>query len=875
MNYNHRNFTKKISFLLVALLIGFNTFSLTTRAAEPTIQLSTRNTVSNATSLENTEGKTTVADLRIDELEEPISGKLLDNFAKVRTSQGFFWNIPVIWLGEAGEISSLCIPGKKYAPIFAFYIPDNYIVIGPNGSSTFSVKLPDFVEKLYAEKHFLSVVNPLSGITYITTPSVVRILGSERGAGIFNSPELKNYTSIARMSSMSDLVAVGNAISSDIQQSSEELSDSWYAHNNYDSESGNPGTSANQDEDSKDGEWVDEDEEEPLDGGDDDDPDEPDEPQVDLVAIHCSQNIIDELGRDIMSNFLNLIINVVEPQAVYWLKESFSSYGEGAANNALGKEIGLYIYDSRFKNDPDKDKNGVLAYVSSNMNTDEEGDSIYGYYVAVNTESLYEKTEDGSYELKADEIDNLNNTLVHEMMHAFMDDYTRTGMEGYSNVAFDYTADENKFPTWFIEGSATSVDNVYAYRNDIFCAMHTDSEDALSDYTIDSLLGYYKNYNDEEYGSPSIDSSNKYYDSAKNAASAYVSGYLACLYLADLAVNKGYVQDITTSRSTDEEGNVSFSSSAIKGGFDAILGRLHDGYSLDSIITDISDGKYTSTESFQNAFLTGTYNEESRNYENYDDSATFCVDFLNYLNRVSKDLTGDSENVAFANGSILLDFSTELKSPFSGELPDDMPQQSIFTIADSSDHVTSTVDNDVAWHSAGVKGPAAPDNDQNDEIDSASEDEGQIAARVSETVDTSGTSDEAVASNSIDMAKEISEDASSDIDIEKEIATEAQDEASKESSYESGDEQEESATDNNENKVVEDAQCTPTVTNDQTNITDTKFPVSNENRDESVPEDPKPQLPDESQEDNNDNESDGSNDDEANESEEKQEESSE
>ncbi|WP_026663530.1 hypothetical protein [Butyrivibrio proteoclasticus] len=881
MNCNTKNFTKKISIFLAALLIGFNTVSLTARAAEPTVQVTTSKsaqTVSN----ENDQEKTDIADLQITDLEEPAGGKLLDNYATVRASRGVFWTIPVIWLDDDGQISSVCIPHRNYTPIFAFYIPQNYVVIGPNGSSDFSVKLPEFVEKLYGEKSFLSIANPLSGITYITTSSIVKILGSERGAGIFNSPELKQYSTIARMSGVRDLVATGNALSNEIWQNVSEQ------ENSYDEpESGTNAPDSDDDQDQEEGSA-----DQPQGGSDEGQggsEDDPVKPEVDLVAIHCSDKVINELGKDNMSKFLNLIMNVIEPQAVYWLENSFSSYGEGAKKNALGKEIGLYIYDSRFTSDPKRDTKGALAYVSSDMTTDKDDNSIYGYYVAVNTETLYEKNADGNYELKTDEIDNLNNTLVHEMMHAFMDDYTRTGMEGYSNEALDYTADENKFPNWFIEGTATTVDNVYTYRNDIFGAMHTDTSDALSDYSIDSLLKYYKNYNDKDYGSPSIDTTNKYYDTAQNAASAYVSGYLACLYLSNMAVNKGYVQDITTAKTIDDEGNVSFSSVAIKGGLDAILGMLHDGYSLDYIVNDISNGKYTSTESFQNTFLTGTYNEESQKYEDCDASASFCVDFLNYMNRVSKNLTGDSENVVFANGSILLDFGTEFKSPFSGELPDDMPRQDIFTIADSRDHVTSTVDNDVAWHTAGVKGPAVPTNDQNDDSNAPQEEEdGQAAARTAEVAEkdtAEGLNEEnEIAESESDVEKteatdegsnkeelndqatgsnneELNDQATgSDSEELKETATAPDNEESKEPETEADDgkDQTEAATGIEDNKIIEDAQYTPTVNQDQTNITDSSMPVSDNNTDESIPEDPKPQLPDEP-EDNNDNESDDSN----------------
>ncbi len=727
----------KISIILTAMLVVFNLGCVTAKAA-PSIQV--RNTYSNAQQA-NTEGKTVVADLQIINLDVPSQGKLLDSFATIKTSQGLYWNIPVIWLDPQGQISSVCIPGIKYIPIFAFYLPDNIVVMNQGNSRGYSIELPEFVGQFYGEKSFLSISNPLSGVTYITTSSIVGYLGSSNGPQVFNSTELKRLSTISRGTGIFDVATAQKELQNGLTQLEDEAQDytDVYTQEPYDVE---PENIVSGDENSGNN-----DESEPSASEESGLPapsevpvnPEPVEPVVDFLAIHCSDNVIATIGRENLSKLLNLIMNVIEPQAVNQLTSNFQCYYDGAKENALGKEIGLYVYDSRVDHITDRDYDDANAYVQpkyENITVNGEEITSYGYFMAVNTKSLYKENEDGTYSLINTEIDTLNNTITHELMHAYMDDYVRTGMTGLANNQTEYTADENKYPNWFIEGSASSVENVYAYRYEVFDAMHIDKENALSDYTVDSLLSYYSTYNDEYYGSPSIDSKNKYYDAEKNTASAYVSGYLACLYLADMAVEKGYVEGKTSAVTDTYDGDRNVYSSAIlRSGFDEILRRLHNGTSLDDIIKDISNGSYADTESFQNAFLTGTYNEANGTYENVDASANFCVDVLNYLNKVSKDLTGDAEYIEFANGSVLLDFATDKKSVIDVTSTDSIPEQTLYNIVGSKDYVESTVPNESTWATAGTKGPAMPPEDNSDTDNSdtpESGDEGQIAARTSE-----------------------------------------------------------------------------------------------------------------------------------------------
>ena len=53
---------------------------------------------------------------------------------------------------------------------------------------------------------------------------------------------------------------------------------------------------------------------------------------------------------------------------------------------------------------------------------------VYKYLVLVDTADFAKKDKEGSYAIDNSKLGTLKNTVVHELMHAFMDDYTRTGM---------------------------------------------------------------------------------------------------------------------------------------------------------------------------------------------------------------------------------------------------------------------------------------------------------------------------------------------------------------------------------------------------------------------------------------------------------------
>ena len=671
--------SRRISFFLAVLFLAVNVYSATARAATPEIKV--QNTTSltgngvvgddGFVSITDMQIKTIVAHLKITNLNVPEYGQRLDNRATVLSYDGYFWEIPVIWVDETGTVSYVCLPGKNYRPVFAYYIPKNVVVANDAGSDSYTIELPQFLDGIISDSNVLMVGSEAYGITFITTGDLADALTSldvtkPISSLLVSNDDIKNFFEVGQkkiIKSITDeLVPID-------PETPEQEANTTQESTKQDS--------ANQSENEK--------------------------PVKDYVSIHCTQNAIDNIGADKLQLLLDLIINVIEPQAVYQLNSGFSSYASACRENLLGDEIGLYVYDSEFDKGAN-DLDSAVAYVMAQYQ--DEAVSDFGYYMGVNVKSLYSKDEEsGTYNLDATELVNLNNTLVHELMHAYMYDYDRTGMMGVVQVGSEITAAENAFPTWFIEGIATCVENAYTYHGDVFDAM-MDQE--LNTFTNDSLYEYYTTYDDEDSGHASIDSTNKYYDSATNEASAYVGGYLAVMYLANIA--NDYYDSGTDLINYYDNGTFYYESKAIRLGLDYILEELHDGVSLDSIINEVSQGKYTSTQDFQDTFLT----KDSEG--NYDESYDFCRGLLNYLNFATGVVSKDNPD-ARANGSILLPFDTARTSVIEGSLPEGIGTQEVFVINDEMTFVSSTVDNETALESAGVKADGKSDENENEIID--------------------------------------------------------------------------------------------------------------------------------------------------------------
>ena len=410
----------------------------------------------------------------------------------------------------------------------------------------------------------------------------------------------------------------------------------------------------------------------------------------DPVLTYCSKSAIDHLGYDNMAMLYNLISDDILPQVVSQLTTAFPTFIETDGGKAIGERIGLVIYTSEFPDSVASSKES-LAYVSGFP----LGTENYICMLGVNALTLFEKdTETGTYTFKESERANLENTVIHEMMHAFMNDYVRAG---------NTTDKTNNYPGWFCEGIASAVENVYTFRYDQYSKIYgyNSGNGESAEVSTDDLLKFYKEYSevypvgDGPTHVPDIGTS----DDDGNRISAYTMGYLATLYLSYLA------------QADDPTDYSSFSAEEFRTGLNTIFSLLHSGHTLDEVISSISGGMYENTDDFTAKFVKGE-NGDGTNGEGESVTAEvslgFCVSYLNYLGEVTTQLQKTDSN-ATANGSILLPLDTAEKSPIQAQAPEGAKEnQQYFNIyrdpnieEEDQPYVYSTVDPAIAYQSGG------------------------------------------------------------------------------------------------------------------------------------------------------------------------------
>ena len=203
------------------------------------------------------------------------------------------------------------------------------------------------------------------------------------------------------------------------------------------------------------------------------------------------------------------------------------------------------------------------------------------------------------------------------------------------------------YPYWFIEGTASTVENNWQFRRDAFKLLRTPvNDDPKDDYRPDLLVQRYvdgrihKNENgelvcDDNFDIEFCNGKDKDGRDCDTIDSRYVGGYLACMYLYELAAKNN--SSIGTSVDTDG-GNTVISSEKLRLGMNSILERMHNGETLDQVIKKISKGAYNDTADFEARFIKGTKDKTDGKYSPDGDaeSVSFVCDFMNYMNRIDQ-----------------------------------------------------------------------------------------------------------------------------------------------------------------------------------------------------------------------------------------------
>lgn len=166
------------------------------------------------------------------------------------------------------------------------------------------------------------------------------------------------------------------------------------------------------------------------------------------------------------------------------------------------------------------ENNSTLAYVSSNG---------VSFQLGVNMKYLEENG--GKINMTPD----LATTIAHEMTHAVMFDAVTNGMLGSGGA--------DKFPLWFVEGTAQAVGGAINYCQELTNRVMPQGDSAIQNWL-----------------SKLTDTSNDY--------NAYAQGYIGSMYLGYVAGGGGAV-----------------TAGTIASGLDKILKDIEDGYSLGQAIS--------------------------------------------------------------------------------------------------------------------------------------------------------------------------------------------------------------------------------------------------------------------------------------------------
>ena len=576
----------------------------------------------------------TVSGITIGDVDAPKEGVRLDEKAVVTTAEGETWEIPVIWIGEDLKPDTGLAGKGSYLPVLAYVVPDEYTVKSSDVSGRgYKITLSEDLLKLFGENKIISVYESKTGITFIL-PAKLKDLFAKKGT-------VKNPTDEG-----------GNEIvPADQVAPFEEGAEEEPAQEQEEE--------AEQEEEEPEQEEEEEEEEKPQ------EEDDEEETYSRIVNVHCDANAKEALSASDLEFLADLVVNTLQPQAVNLLIEKFPALKTAAANKEIGNYLAVVVSYN-------KDTSAYGYSSRGNVDDDTYPNYKFVYSLTVNSNQLTEHTEDGKTVIARDTgskaLTDLANTIVHELFHCVSYDYNRPGLTGLlydGNTLQEYSSDV-EFPVWFKEGTASTVENNWQFRQGSLKIMRTPfgADSPQDNYSKDLLVQRYVGADvDGEY------TSNYIYDIGGNdSLNYYVGGYLACMYLYELAASRD--SSIGTSIS-ESGGNIVVSSEKLRLGMNSIIERMHKGETLDQVINSISagipGGAYKDTADFEARFIKGVKDEDGK-YDLAGDPASvdFVYEFMSYMNRIDQAKERGERN-DYANGSVLFDFETDFRSPLSFE----------------------------------------------------------------------------------------------------------------------------------------------------------------------------------------------------------------
>ncbi|MBO7663876.1 MAG: hypothetical protein J6U01_10950 [Clostridia bacterium] len=317
----------------------------------------------------------------------------------------------------------------------------------------------------------------------------------------------------------------------------------------------------------------------------------------------------DHGGGEYLEWLADYCVHVAGPQAVEMLLR-IPCFREAADEGLLSKYIVLHLTYN------DVNQFGAMTtatFLEKGGNiTHGAGAPIYNiaYSLLINTFQQDEGLRDSPEKIRE-----LQDTLVHEMMHAFMYDYTRNAMVGTDRNGYRAANFSEALPDWFCEGTAISAAAGYnqsrsgilqnfflsedSSQNEIL-ELFGDAERMTEAQTrlFDAFTEEDWEYIEQQYGTRDI-----LLTDLTLEENTYITSYAGVMFLYSMAAGRLGLEPV------DENGSLNMN--ALLMGLDYILRCLHSGYSLDQVIQEISTNEatglpvYSDTAEFEKNFMHG------------------------------------------------------------------------------------------------------------------------------------------------------------------------------------------------------------------------------------------------------------------------------
>ena len=412
------------------------------------------------------------------------------------------------------------------------------------------------------------------------------------------------------------------------------------------------------------------------------------------LKAHVDSKLILKSNHDSLLAIVHTLIDDIIPQTVLVLRENFPAFSN-APDEAFSKNLGLAIVSG-------------LNSVGEAANSYEQTNDFHILMRIFPETPTQSKDKKGAniYDLtdNSKELKDFEDTILHEMMHIFMSDYNRNGLDFFTKIAKtenktyivpgfgELTSSQLKdlrktleYPNWFAEGIASLCGSIFRTNSNTYFKMMRPGDG--TPYSATGIYNFIQKNDVTLDGTYSGMFSDLYND--------YVFGSLTVMYMGEMYARK------TSGESTvhsDESGKKTIDTICIRNGLSDILERMHNGETLDSIFADISDGKYKDTREF----CEKCFESEGPN----EDILSFMADVLNYVDALN------TENGSYISASILLPFTENFY-----DLIDETKsaETDIYVIQDGMDFTKSTVPEEIASKTGGKSDPSPIFSDSEDE----------------------------------------------------------------------------------------------------------------------------------------------------------------